>query len=343
VSDASLGAVASRSRESAEAFAQTMGVHRAYSSYEELLSQPDIDVVYIATPHIRHHTDCLLALEAGKSVLCEKPFTMNAHQAREVFDLARSRNLFCMEAMWMRFIPLMQQVRHIIKNDEIGEIKLLSADFGYPVPFDAKSRLFNRELGGGALLDRGVYPLSLAVSLMGKPNRIVGQASIGSTGVDEQSAMVLHYDHGALATLSSTLLTYGSNTATIMGTRGQIVIHPPFYYPEKVSIDRFPDTQQMKPTPRSSASTSLKERVKVNLKMAPFFKRLRRLKPHASQSLVRLEAGQGYHHQVVEVGRCLRAGRVESSLMPWIETLQVMESMDTLRESWSLTYAQDEA
>jgi len=154
--------------------------------------------------------------------------------------------------------------------------------------------------------------------------------------------MALRYDNGALATLSSTMLTYGSNTATIMGTRGKLVIQAPFYYPEKITITRFPDTSQMQPTPKETMATGLKQQIKEKLRASPLVKRLRLFKPNSGESLIRVEPGSGYHHQAVEVGRCLRGGLMESPLMPWAETLQVLEVLDTLRQSWNLSYPQDE-
>lgn len=330
-----LKAVASRSLESAQAFAQHMGAHHAYGSYEELVSQDDIDVVYVATPHIRHHADCSLALSAGKSVLCEKPFAMSAFEAREIFEVAKKQDLFCMEAMWMRFIPLIQQVHSLVRKGEIGEIKLLSADFGYPVPFDPSSRFFNPKLGGGTLLDRGVYPLSLAFLLLGKPVEISGQASMSTTGVDEQASIILRYDNGALATLSSTFITYGSNTATIIGTRGKIEIHAPFYYPENISLTHFPDTTIMQPPPKANLLNHTQNDIKSRFKSTRLFKQIRRFKPTSRKTITKVETGYGYHHQVAEVNHCLKLGLRESPMMPWEETIQIMEVIDFLQKKWS--------
>lgn len=339
---AKLAGVASRSRQNAEKFAQAFPECQAYSSYADLTAATDIDVVYVATPHVRHYDECLLALKAGKPVLCEKPFMMNRSEAEEIFAIAQSNNLFCMEAMWMRFIPLVQTVRRRVQQGELGQIRYITADFGYPVGFDAQNRLFNRELGGGTLLDRGCYPISLAIYLLGKPDQVAGFAHIGESGVDEQCSMLLQYDNGAFAQLASTVQTYGTNQAVIAGTQGQITIQAPFYYPEKIVVQRFPDTMQMVAPPKGGLPTDAKGRLKASLKTNPWYKRLRQWRPQGGQTITQIEGGSGYYHQAQEVGRCLQAGLLESPLMPWEETLQVLEVMDTLRQSWQLRYPQDD-
>ncbi|RZM78926.1 Gfo/Idh/MocA family protein [Leptolyngbya iicbica] len=343
VPGATLVGVASRSQQKAEQFAQSFPGCRAYASYQDLVQAPDIDVVYVATPHIRHSEDCLLALHAGKSVLCEKPFTINRPQAEEIFAIAKANNLFCMEAMWMRFIPLMQEARRMVQQGELGKIRFITADFGYPVGFSAENRLFNLELGGGSLLDRGCYALSLAVYLLGQPEQITGLAHIGPTGVDEQCSMTLRYANGALAQLAATVQTHSTNQAVIAGTRGQLVIKPPFFYPECLVVHRFPDRETMAATPPVSLPTDFKGRLKSTLKANVWYKRLRRWRPTGGKTLTQLDGGNGYQYQAMEVGRCLQAGLLESSLMPWADTLQVLDLMDTLRASWQLSYAQDQS
>ncbi|MEM6521694.1 MAG: Gfo/Idh/MocA family oxidoreductase [Cyanobacteria bacterium P01_C01_bin.70] len=340
VPGATLAGVASRSSTKAEQFAQAFSPCRAYSSYAELTAATDIDVVYVATPHMRHFEDCLLALRSGKPVLCEKPFTINRHEAEEIFDTAKAQNLFCMEAMWMRFIPLMQEVRRRVQQGELGKIRLIQADFGYPVGFNADNRLFKRELGGGALLDRGCYPLSLTVSLLGKPAQISGFAHIGPTGVDEQCSLSLKYDDGALAQLACTVQTYGTNQAVIAGTRGQITIKAPFYYPEQIVVHSFPDATTLPASGQSDAQANPQGGLKAALKSNALYKRLRLLWPSGGRSTTQIEGGYGYQYQAMEVGRCLRAGLLESPLMPWSETLQVLDLMDSLRASWQLYYPQ---
>lgn len=342
VPGAVLAGVASRSVDNAQQFAQAFPGCQAYGSYQDLANVSDIDVVYVATPHVRHYDDCLLALNAGKPVLCEKPFTLNRREAEEIFATAKANNLFCMEAMWMRFIPLMQEVRRLVQQGELGQIRFLTADFGYPVGFSAENRLFNRELGGGTLLDRGCYPLSLAVYLLGQPEQVAGFAHLGVTGVDEQCGLLLKYEDGAIAQLSATVQTYGTNQAIIAGTRGQLTIKAPFYYPERIEVQRFADTTQLAAPLKGGLPTDFKGRLKATLKTHPWYKRLRQYRPQSRQSITQIDGGNGYQYQAAEVGHCVRSGLLESPLMPWADTLQVLEMMDALRQSWQLSYPHDD-
>lgn len=338
VPDAVLTAVASRRLETAQQFAEQRNIPCAYGSYAELVNNPDIDVVYVATPHIRHKEDCLLCLEAGKAVLCEKPFAMNAQDARVVVELARKKNLFCMEAMWMRFLPMAQRVRELVKSGGIGEIRSLSADFGYPTEFDPKNRFFNPELGGGALLDRGAYPLSLAFYLLGQPIGVTGQAYIGETGVDEQSSMILDYGGGTVALLSSTLQSYASNTATIIGSRGKISIHAPFCRPEKISLLQFSDEPVVVTSRSSDSATGLKQTLKSKLKSVRLLRKLRDMRSSSGKTISQLPLGNGYSYQANEVVQCLISGKVESPYMPLDETIGILDVMDKLRYSWDLVH-----
>lgn len=340
VPDTKLWAVGSRHLASAQEFACKFKVPVAYGSYRELANDPTINVVYVATPHVRHHEDCILCLKADKAVLCEKPFTLNAQQARLVIALARERHLFCMEAMWMRYMPLIQKVKQLVSSGEIGEVRLLTTDFGYPVRFDPTNRFFKLELGGGALLDRGIYPLSLAFLLLGTPTQMVSQAFIGKTGVDEQSAMVLNYENGALALLSSTLNTYASNLATIIGSRGKIVIHEPFYQPDRISITKFTETPSaFTSTPVNSSG--LKQKLISYLKRNLFLKQLAFKLQNSTTTLLHLNEGNGFNYEALEAVRCLTRGDLESQIMPLDETLKIMEAMDTFRQQWNLKYPQE--
>ncbi|MDG2616833.1 Gfo/Idh/MocA family oxidoreductase [Thermoleptolyngbya sichuanensis XZ-Cy5] len=348
---AQLVAIASRTLSNAQQFAREFGVTKAYGSYEELVQDAEVDVVYIGTPNSRHHDDCLLCLGAGKPVLCEKPFAMNAREASEVIEFARKQHLFCMEAMWMRFLPLVQRVRQMVQSGAIGEVCTLTAEFGYPAAFDPSSRLFNRELGGGALLDRGVYPLSLAYFLLGEPESVVSQAAIATTGVDEQSSYLLKYEGGQLAMLSANLRTYASNEAVITGTRGQIRIHAPFYKPHQLSVRTFAaagdGSSQASGGNRPSSlkqivafavrDNSLLQRLYLQFG-DPFLKRLRQ----PTKTILEPYAGNGYGYEAAEVMRCLRSGEIESRIMPLDETLAIQKAMDEMRRQWGLVYPQDE-
>ncbi|BAU44410.1 Gfo/Idh/MocA family protein [Leptolyngbya sp. O-77] len=348
---AQLVAIASRTLSSAQQFAREFGVAKAYGSYGELVQDAEVDVVYIGTPNSRHRDDCLLCLGAGKPVLCEKPFALNAREAGEVIEFARKQHLFCMEAMWMRFLPLVQRVRQMVQSGAIGEVCTLTAEFGYPAAFDPSSRLFNRELGGGALLDRGVYPLSLAYFLLGEPESVVSQAAIATTGVDEQSSYLLKYAGGQLAMLSANLRTYASNEAVITGTRGQIRIHAPFYKPHQLSVATFAaagngSSQASGGNRPSSLKQTITSAVQDNSLLQrlylqfgdPFLKRLRQ----PTKTILEPYAGNGYGYEAAEVMRCLRSGEIESRIMPLDETLAIQKTMDEMRRQWGLVYPQDE-
>jgi predicted dehydrogenase len=347
---AKLVAIASRTLSSAQQFAREFDVARAYGSYEALVQDADVDVVYIGTPNSRHRDDCLLCLGAGKPVLCEKPFALNARQASEVIEFARKQHLFCMEAMWMRFLPLVQRVRQMVQGGAIGEVCTLTADFGYPAAFDPSSRLFNRELGGGALLDRGVYLLSLAYFLLGEPERVVGEAAIATTGVDDQSSYLLKYPGGQLAMLSANLRTHAGNEAVITGTRGQIRIHAPFYKPHQLSVQTFAAVGNgSSKAAGGDRPPSLKQKVvsavgrssvlqRLYLQFGdPFLKQLRQPR----KTILEPYEGNGYGYEAAEVMRCLRSGDIESQIMPLNETLAIQKTMDELRRQWGLVYPQD--
>ena len=211
--EASLTAVGSRRLDRALVFASEFGARRAHEGVDELASDPEVDIVYVATPHIRHRDDGLACLAAGRAVLLEKPFAVNAAEARAVIEQARRLRLFCMEAMWMRFHPLILKVHAQIRAGALGSIRLLTAEFGYPTPFDPENRFFDRRLAGGALLDRGVYLIALAHLLLGPPDDAVGNATIGPTGVDEEVSLLLIYRSGAQAVLTASLRSRLRNEA----------------------------------------------------------------------------------------------------------------------------------
>ncbi len=334
VTDAQLWAIGSRTLGKAQELANIFSAHKAYGSYDELVQDPDIDVVYIATPQTRHKADSILCLNAGKAVLCEKPFTVTSQEAREVMTVAKQQRVFCMEAMWMRFMPLIQEVRQLIQSGEIGEVQLLTAGFGYPTEFDPKNRFFNPELGGGALLDRGVYPLSLAFLLLGKPSQISGNPCIGTTGVDDQSAIILRYKNGAMAVLHSTLRSYSSNEALIVGTRGKITIKEPFYKPENITITRFSEEPIVVTSQKPNIYTGWKRSAINQLKQNQLIKTLVKLRKEKSKNIHRALTGNGYNYEATEVVRCLQTGKLESDLMPLSETIEIMETMESLLMQW---------
>jgi dihydrodiol dehydrogenase / D-xylose 1-dehydrogenase (NADP) len=227
---ARLAAVGSRSPERAAAFAASFGADRAYGSYEELVADPRVDAVYVATPHPFHREHTLLCLEHGKAVLCEKPMGVNERQVRDVVDCARAQDVFLMEAMWTRFLPAIGKVREWLQGGAIGDVRMVTADFGFRTGWNPEGRLLNPDLAGGALLDVGVYTVAFAAMVLGdSPVEIQASAHIGETGVDEQSAMLLRYADGALALLSCAVRTSTPQEARIQGTEGSIHI-PGFWH-----------------------------------------------------------------------------------------------------------------
>lgn len=296
--DSELVAVASRSRKTADAFGDSFHVKKRYGNYEGLVQDPDVDVVYIATPHSFHKENTLMCLRAGKPVLCEKPFAINAEEATEMVRLARERRIFLMEAMWTRFLPLMLKIREMIASETIGEVRMLMADFGYRSD-DLKNWIFNPNFGGGGLLDVGIYPLSLSHLIFGIPNQIKSLSHQGETGVDEQSAVLLGYEGGRIALIASAIRTETPHVAYLLGTKGRIYIHSPWWKPQTVtlSVNGRPD----------------------EVLQIPF-------------------EGNGYNYEAAEVARCLREGETESQTMPLDETLSIMKTMDTIRAQWNLKY-----
>jgi predicted dehydrogenase len=273
----SVAAVGSRSQGSAHRFADQFGIVTRHPSYEALVADPDVDVVYVATPHPMHRDNAILALGAGKPVLVEKPFAMNAAEAREIVETAREQALFAMEAMWTRFLPHVAVIRGWLADGALGELVTVTADHGQWFAKDPAFRLFAPELGGGALLDLGVYPVSFASMILGPPGRIVAISDPAFTGVDGQTSMVFGYDGGAQAVLSCTLRAKSPTRASIVGTDARIEIDGDFYAPAAVTL-----------IPRQGEPTRVAS----------------------------VHEGRGLRHQADEVARRLAAGDRESSLMP---------------------------
>jgi predicted dehydrogenase len=287
-----VSAVGSRSQASADRFADAFGIKGRHPSYESLVADPGVDVVYVATPHPMHRDNAILALRAGKPVLVEKPFAMNAGEAAEIVEVARETGLFAMEAMWTRFLPHIAVVRDWLAQGALGEIVTVTADHGQWFVEDAGFRLFAPELGGGALLDLGVYPVSFASMILGTPNRIVSMIDPAFTGVDAQTSMVFGYESGAQAVLTCTLRAKSPTRASIVGTDARIEIDGDFYAPAAVTL-----------VPRQGDPTRVAS----------------------------THEGRGLRHQADEVARRLAADDLESPLMPLDESILIMETMDTVQ------------
>ena len=292
-----VAAVGSRSLEKAKEFTNAHG-GTPCGSYEELITS-DIDAVYVATPHPMHAPNTILALNHGKPVLCEKPFAVNARESAAMITAARHNNLLLVEAMWSRFLPHYRRLRELVKQGDIGEIISIAADHGQNLPLPKYYRLHAPELAGGALLDLGIYPISFAYYLLGKPQSVVAKAEFTPTGVDSQTSMIFRYESGAHANLTTTLLAKTPCTATVVGTLGTIFIDGDFYTPTSMRLKKLDGTIVDFP---------------------------------------REYEGHGLREQAIEFAALLKADKKESDLMSHADTQSIMETMDELRAQIDLYY-----
>jgi predicted dehydrogenase len=299
--EAEIAAVGARRPESAKAFAEEYGAGAAYGSYQALVEDPSVDVVYVATPHSLHKEHVLMAFEAGKPVLCEKAFTMNAAEAEELVAAARERRLFLMEAMWMRCIPLIRRLQQLFDSGHFGRILQVRADLGFVVDAPETDRLLDPMLGGGALLDMGIYPLTFAHLFLGEPAELAAVAALAPTGVDLNLALSLGYASGAVASLSASMTSWSPRSASIATDVGRLDLAAPFHHPS------------------TAIWTSDGESTEIG------------------EPLI----GTGLANEALEVIRCLRNGETESPLVPLDETVELMALMDRIRGEIGLTYAVD--
>ena len=322
-------AVASRSYENAKRFGASLGIVTIHGSYADAIQDGAVDGFYIATPPTTHRDYALRCLETGKPVLIEKPFTMNAEEASDIVSLARQRNVFCMEAMWTRFMPLLRQVKTLVDSGELGEIRMIAGSFGLAEIPDPANPLFNPALGGGALLDRAVYPISLTQHLLGSPRAITADAIIGGTGMDEQTAAILRYDSGALAVLYASLTTAAPNELTIMGTEAVLHVLPPVFRPFRMELTRI-HPRPYQPSPGSRLAP-LRESHWIHQAMQRAGSRLIPLLHRGTRTITVPYTGNGYHHEADEVVRCVSEGRLESAIMSLDDSIAVMKIMDRIR------------
>jgi predicted dehydrogenase len=308
LADAELYAVSSRSVSTAEAFAAEFGFAKAYGDdggelgYERLLADDAVDIVYVATPHAHHYEVALAALRAGKHVLCEKALTINAREAAELVTLARSKNLFMMEAMWSRFLPSMQRAFEIAASGELGVVQWVSADLGFPAVYSPSARLWALKDGGGALLDLTGYPLLWALGTLGFPQTVSATGSVNDDGVDAQNALTLGYHHGAQAQLTSSLLAYGPRAATVAGSLGYLQTIGSVNNPKEILVK----------IGRAESRTEHFETV-----------------------------GRGYSYELREVTRCIQQRLTESPVMPLEDSLNVMRIFDGVRAQLGVSYPND--
>jgi len=308
VPGARLTAVGSRTQESAAAFAaRCAAAHpgvRAHGSWADLVADPAVDAVYVATPHPWHAPAALLAVEAGRHVLVEKPFTMDAGEARQVVAAARAAGVFCMEAMWTRFLPHVRRLRELIAEGAIGTPVTVSADHGQWFAPDPGHRLFDPALGGGALLDLGIYPVSWASMVLGPPSAVHAVSDPAATGVDAQTSVVLRHPGGAQAVLTCTLASATPRRAFVAGTEGAIEVEPTFYAPTSFTLTRRDGRTERFDSPPGTAAGP----------------------------------GKGLRFQAEEVGLRVAAGELESPHLPLHETVSIMETMDEIRRQIGLTF-----
>ena len=296
-----LNAIGSRSKESAQNFANEWNIPISCASYDELAKHPSIDAIYIATPHTEHMNNAILCMENGKAVLCEKPFAVNSGQVEQMIEKSKEKNVLLMEGMWSRFPPLMEKVRDILSKNEIGEIRTIHADFGFrPENMDPNGRLFNPDLAGGSLLDVGIYPVSFSFMINGEPDSFLTDWTCGKTGVDEQASMIFKYSNGSMALLHSSIQSDTGQEAFISGTEGSIRIHQ----------------QCWKPQVMTQTNWKTGEIKKIE---CPF-------------------VGNGFNYEAEHFGRLLIEGKKESSIMPLNESMSIITTLDKIRQKWQLRY-----
>ena len=298
VTGSELYAVASRSQEKADEFGKNYNATKCYSSYEELAEDPQVDAVYIATPHVRHHQDTILCLTNGKAVLCEIPFAMNLSQVEEMISVAKANKVLLMEALWTRMMPHFNFVKEELESGKYGAVKTLTADFCFDADFNPEGRLYNKDLGGGSLLDIGIYPVFCALGLLGNPENISAKAKIGKTGVDEETEMTFTYSSGTKVFLKSSIIQDTPTTATLICENGVLVLNSRFHQTDKV--------------------TAILDGVKVEHDFT--------------------YTGKGYYFEIEHFADLLREGHKESSLMSYDFSRTLIKTLDDIREQIGLFY-----
>lgn len=293
-------AVGSRSQEAADTFAAKFEIPTAHASYEALAADPEVDVVYVSTPHAMHAANARLMLEAGKHVLVEKPITLNAREAREIADIAAEGGLLLLEAMWTRYLPHMARIREIIAEGTLGEVRSLIADHTQKLPDDPAHRINALELGGGALLDLGIYPISFSWDLFGAPLTIQSTAAFQDTGADAQVATIFGYDGGRVASMLSASHTLGSNTASVLGTEARIEIDQVWYMPTTFRV--------------IGADGAVLEEFRSEV------------------------TGRGMHFQAAAVERLVASGDLRGDVLTIDDSVAIMGTLDAIREEIGLRY-----
>ncbi|NTF96063.1 Gfo/Idh/MocA family protein [Rhizobium rhizogenes] len=298
-SQLSVAAVGSRSLDKATAFAERFNIPKAHGSYEELVNDPDVDIIYVATPHTHHVEAALLALDAGKHILVEKPFTLNADEAKRIVDRASEKNLVVLEAMWTRFLPHMKRIHEIIDAGTLGELRSVSAEHRQFLPTDPAHRINALELGGGALLDLGIYPISFAFDILGAPTSITAKARFKETGADAEVATVMQHEGGAISTTVSSLDCAGPNVAVVYGSKARIEIAATWYIPTSFKVIDY----------QANVVAEFSEIV----------------------------PSRGMQFQAIEMENLVRTGRASKRMAP-AESVAIMETLDIIRKQIGLVY-----
>lgn len=299
VEGAHLHAVAASDPSRADEFGAQYGATYRYGSYDQLLTCRDLDVVYVATRHVYHRDNTLMLVQAGIPVLCEKPFGMDAGEVAQMVQAARSKRVFLMEALWSRFMPAILKAKELVDAGAIGRVRMVRADFGFQAPPNPDGRLFNKALGGGSLLDIGIYPLFLSYLMLGKPALVRAAATFGDTGVDEQCGMTLTYNDGAMAILDSTLLVKTDMVGIIAGETGTIRIHGRFHESKAVTLER---------------------------------------EGHDAEQFAFERQTHGYEYEIRHVMQCLNDGRTESPLWSPTNSEDLIGLLDAVRTQAGIRY-----
>ena len=297
--DSVLQGVASRDLGKATAFAKKFGALKAYGSYLELATNPDIDIVYIATPHAMHFENTMMCLEHGKHVLCEKPLGLDAMQAKGMIEKAKEKDLFLMEGLWTRFIPATEKLLDLLSANAIGELLYVRADFGFKPTANPESRIYNKSLGGDSLLDIGIYPIFMSLLTLGVPSSIKATARLSETGIDTFCAMLFDYKNGTKAILESNFEANTPTEAFIHGSKGFIKMHGPFHHAQKLTLQLYGEV---------------------------------------AQEIILPLTGEGYLHEIDEVVACLRNGQIESNKYPHCFSLELSNLLDQVKNKIGLSY-----
>ncbi|MCF4101455.1 Gfo/Idh/MocA family oxidoreductase [Gillisia sp. M10.2A] len=298
IPNAELYAVASRSDEKAEEFAKQYNAIKSYGSYDDLVNDAEVEVIYIATPHVFHFEHTMLCLKHKKAVLCEKPFAINSDQVKKMIATSISENVFLMEALWTHFLPHYKYVLELVRTKEFGEITHLKADFGFAAPVDLDKRIYNKKLGGGSLLDVGIYPVFAALSLLGKPDKIRANATLGNTGIDKDCSMIFEYANNNKAHLYSSIHEDTPTQAVITFEKAKVTVNSRFHEPSSVTVEENGDQE---------------------------------IKTFETNCI-------GYKYEALHVQEMLSQNRIESDIMTFNKSLKLIGLLDAIREEIGLEY-----